>query len=97
MNCEYETPSWTRGLSNCLNTVNSTSAITSHTAAFENILLFKAPLLHLDARLNLPCDTTKTSESSPQTPAIRFSYRINSIAGAHAGRPTRAASDAYPK
>src|ERR1700722_7026530 len=45
MNCEYETPSWTRGLSNCLNTVNSTSAITSHTAALENILLFKAPLL----------------------------------------------------
>jgi hypothetical protein len=29
-----------------LNTVNSTSAITSHTAALENILLFKAPLLH---------------------------------------------------
>src|SRR5690606_9711223 len=46
MNCEYETVSCGRAPpSNCLNTVNSTNAITIHTATLENIL-FKVDLLH---------------------------------------------------
>jgi hypothetical protein len=33
--------------------------MTSHTAAFENILLFKAHSFLIDGRLHLPCDATK--------------------------------------